>query len=690
MTHPRISRPAAVAGALSLAGLCGVFAGCSTRTDVSAIGNTPALYSHVYVTAQAVWFNNSATAGPDDGGWVKFALSTPATVDLVADSDSNGTFGNLVTGLRLAPGTYSQIRLIPVDATMALTSSAQALGAVYNMEADYVNASGVTVQAPLQILNPDKGIGIQTSLTVPIGNIGAGLSAVASSANTSTTTPDTGFASTETTTPTTTGTGTGLGLGSSSSTTTTIANFTFSFDGARDLVMFAYGGNTGVLYSSHGSAYDLSQAGGITGQLTLTNLTGITGPTGLPDIYVNAELVTPDNSRHYVVASAPVNSDGSFTLYPLAINSSTNSPDTYDIVIHGPGIATIIIKDIQVFMTSSLESLSSSSSSSLSSLEDETSSLGSTTNSTTSGTTGLSGGLFGSTSATSTTTSTGANVITPQNLVSIGTLIPRQATSYTANITTSASAPLPAGAEVAFYQTLPGSNELPYVIERSAIDPINQDLATPQQLSTGTVDSGTFNNENTTDSIEGTDTTDTIDTTSTTSTTSTNTSGTLVTVVSASPKEGTGGYQVAADAPFYAYGALGTKVSMPASAASASVTTPVQEVSVGALSLASGNDPVTVNVEVNEASPGKYNAGEVLIGTNGQLVAAASLTQALQGGGGTVVLDKVPGGTATSVYYVTVVAWNSANPQASFTRQWAETPLNLASSGSASLQLTLE
>jgi trimeric autotransporter adhesin len=690
MTHPRISRPAAIAATVSLAGLCGVFAGCSTSTDVSAIGNTPALYSHVYVTAQAVWFNNSATAGPDDGGWVKFPLSTPATIDLVADSDSNGTFGNLVTGLRLAPGTYSQIRLIPVDATTPLTASAQALGALYNMEADYVNASGVTVQVPLQILNPDKGIGVQASLTVPIGNIGAGLSSVASSTSTTGTTADTGFGSTDTTTPTTTGTGsTGLGLGSSSSTTTTVANFTFSFDGARDLVMFTYGSTTGVLYSSHGSAYDLSQAGGITGQLTLTNLTGITGATGLPDIYVNAELVTPDNSRHYVVASAPVNSDGSFTLYPLAINSSTSSPDTYDIVIHGPGIATIIIKDIQVFMTSSLESLNSSSSSSLSSLEDESSSLNSSTNSTTSDTTSTSGltGLFGSTSATSTTTSTGANVITPQNLVSIGTLIPRQATSYTANITTSATAPVPAGAEVAFYQTLPGSNELPYVIERSPIDPINQVLATPQQLSTGTVDSGTFNNENTTDAVEGTDT---IDTTDTTSTTSTNTSGTLVTVVSASPKEGTGSYQVAADAPFYAYGALGTKVSMPASAASASVTTPVQEVAVGALSLASGNNPVTVNVEVNEAHPGKYNAGEVLIGTNGQLVAAASLTSALQGGGGTVVLDKVPGGTPTSVYYVTVVAWNSANPQTTFTRQWAETPLNLATSGSASLQLTLD
>jgi hypothetical protein len=689
MAHPRIARPATISTAVALASLCGLFAGCSTSTDVSAIGNTPALYSHVYVTAQAVWFNNSATAGPDDGGWVKFPLSNPATVDLVADS--GGNFGNVVTGLRLVPGTYSQIRLIPVDATVPLTASAQALGALYNMEADYVDASGVTQQVPLQLLNPDKGIGIQTSLTVSIASIGLG--AVASAAGSPSTTSDTTFGSTETPTTSTgtTGlgsTGTGLGLGNSSSSNTSVTNFTFSFDGARDLAMFTYAGTTGILYSSHASAYDLSKSGGITGQLTLTNLTGITGATGLPDIFVNAELVTPDNSRHYVVASTPVNSDGSFTLYPLPVNSSSTSPDTYDIVIHGPGIATIIIKDIQVFMTSSL---SSSNSLSLSSLEDE--GLGSTSGTTTSGTSTLSSstsslGSSTSTTPTSTTTSNGVNVITPQNLVSIGTLTPRMATSYTANIQTSATAPLPAGAEVAFYQTLPGSGELPYVIERSPIDPINQVLAVAQQLSTGTVDSGTFNNENTLGNVNTNSDTN-VDTNIDTST-STSTGNTIVTVVSASPKEGTGSYQVAADQALYAYGALGTKVAMPASAASSSVTTPVQEVTVGTLALASGSNPGTIDVEVKEATPGKYNAGEVLIGANGQLVASASLTSVLQGGGGTVVLDKVPGGTPESLYYVTVVAWNSANPTATYSRQWSETPLNLTGTGAASLQLTLD
>jgi len=123
-----------VALVVSVAGLCCAVAGCSTRTDVSVTGNTPAQYSHVWITAQEVWFNTSAIAGPDDGAWVKFPLSTPATVDLV--TESGGNLGSLVTSLNLAPGSYSQVRLIPVDATAPLTSSAQTAGALYNTEAD--------------------------------------------------------------------------------------------------------------------------------------------------------------------------------------------------------------------------------------------------------------------------------------------------------------------------------------------------------------------------------------------------------------------------------------------------------------------------------------------------------------------------------------------------------------------------
>ena len=47
-----------------LGALCALLAGCSTRTDVSLTGNTPAQYSHVYLTTQAVWFNTQRNGRP--------------------------------------------------------------------------------------------------------------------------------------------------------------------------------------------------------------------------------------------------------------------------------------------------------------------------------------------------------------------------------------------------------------------------------------------------------------------------------------------------------------------------------------------------------------------------------------------------------------------------------------------------
>jgi hypothetical protein len=594
--------------AVSLAALTAALAGCSTRTNVSATGNSPALYTHVYITAQAVWFNGSDTAGPDDGGWAKFALSTPVTVDLVADS--RGSFANLVTDLKLAPGSYSQLRFIPVDASTPLTASAQTLGAKYNMEADYVDSGGVTHQLPLELLNPDKGLGIEASLSVPLGSIGAAFAAVSSQSAAATGT-------TGTTATTTAGT-------SATSGATTTAEFGLTFDGARDLTAFTYGGVNGVLLSSHVSAYDLSHSGGIQGQLTLTNLTGLTSANGTPGLEVSAQVLSADATRHFVVARTPVASDGTFTLYPLAANSSNNV--SYDIVIHGPGIATIIIKNILIPAT---------------------------------GRSGVS--TTGTTGSTATTTNPDTSPITPANLVSVGTLIPRAATgSYTANITTAAGAPLPAGAEVAFYQTLPSSGEVPYVIEAAPIDPFNQVLANAQAVSTETVDSGTYIS-----------------------------SGATITVVSAAPAEdkaGTRGtYQVAASSPLYADGPLGITVSAPTTTGVTAAT----PIALGTLALAAGNSAASVAASVH-SSAGKYDRGELMLSQNGQLTASAPLDAALKAGAGTVQLAGVPGGTPGSVYYLTVRAWNSSDPAGTLTRQWYSQALYLRSAGSANMSLTID
>jgi hypothetical protein len=591
-----------VALAVSIGGLCCAVAGCSTRTNVSVTGNTPAQYSHLWITAQEVWFNSSATAGPDDGGWVKFPLSTPATVDLV--TESGGTLGSLVTGLKLVPGTYSQLRLIPVDAAAALTTSAKTAGALYNTEADYVDSAGTTHHLPLELLNPDKGIGIQGSLKVPVGNVGAALAGVATTTTgtTTATTPNTTTPTTPATTPTT-----------SPTNTTTITSFAITFDGARDLTPFTYAAAAtpnGILLSSHAGAFDLSEVGGIQGQLTLTNLTGISSAAGLPAIQVSAEALSADGTRHVVVNRTPVHADGSFLLYPLA--TSASSPADYDLVIHGPGIATIIIKAVQVTLASS--------------------------------------------TSTATTTGTAAANATTLNTVSVGTLIPRAASSYTANLGTATGAALPAGAQVAFYQTLPAAGEVPYVIEASPIDPFNQVLANAQALSTDTVDSGAYS-----------------------------ASGAAVTLVSAAPAEGAGRYLVAASAPSFTDGTLTTTVSAPP----AGTTTPVV-VTVPALTLAPGAAAGSISASVTQATAGKYDHGELLVTHDGTLVATTPLDAAFaQGAGATITASGLPTGTSAALYYVAVRAWNSRDASGTLQRQSYPTAIDLRGSATAAAQLTI-
>src|SRR5580692_2074141 len=657
----------ALLGCLGATGL--LLAGCGARTEVSHSGNAPAQYSHVYITTQEVWFNTSATAGPDDSGWTKFPLTTPATVDLVGDED--GTLGTIATNVNLVAGTYSQIRLIPIDSAAPLSVSATAIGATYNAEADYVDpTTGTTVQLPLELLNPDKGIGIQASLKVPIGSVGsAGIGAIAGGSSSIGTDDATSSAGT------TDATGIGTSTGTTT-TTTTIASFTVNIDGNRDLVPFLYAptgassGINGIMLSSHATAFDLSQVTGIQGTLTLTNLTGYTAVSGLPDIQATAESLSADGTRHEVVLSVPVHSDGTFLLYPLPTSSSTAV--YYDVVIHGSGIATIIIKNVYV----SLPSTSSSSS------FGSSTTTGTTTTDTTTATTGTTTSLSAAT-INSTNTSIDTATITPPSLttVSIGTLLPRYASTYTANIT-AASAALPAGADVAFYETLSGSGEVPYVIESSPIDPFNQNLFSAQTVSACTVDSGTFL-----------------------------ANGETINVISAAPIQGAGGYIVAATAPNYADGAFSAKVAAPASCVTAAAgaapptttttttaTAAPVSVAVPALSLASGAATGSVVVVVTANS--KYNAGQLLISHEGALVAQVPLTADLLASGGNVSAT-VPAGTASSLYYVSVRVWNTSDPApnpappgtgltaGTLSRQSFDTPADLRSTTSVSIPITI-
>src|SRR5262249_33189723 len=177
---------------------------------------------------------------------------------------------------------------------------------------------------------------------------------------------------------------------------------------------------------------------------------------------------------------------------------------------------------------------------------------------------------------TTTPTTTDSSIITPTvNAVSLGTLLPRSAGTYSANITTVAGAPLPAGSLVSFYQTPTG--EAPYVIESSPLDPFNQVFANLQLLSSGTIDTGTFV-----------------------------ASGDTITLLSAAPREGTGNCLVAASAPGFADGTFGPVVAPPPTGKTATVTVPT-------LSIASGGASGTVLAAVTPATAGKYDQGQLIV-----------------------------------------------------------------------------
>jgi hypothetical protein len=78
----------------------------------------------------------------------------------------------------------------------------------------------------------------------------------------------------------------------------------------------------------------------------------------------------------------------------------------------------------------------------------------------------------------------------------------------------------------------------------------------------------------------------------------------------------------------------------------------------------------------------------LLVTHDGQLIASAPLDSVI-GLGGTVQVSGIPGGTAASLYYLTVRAWNSSNPSGTLSRQWYSTPVDLRSASSANAQLTV-
>jgi len=608
------------------AGLMAAFAalaGCSTQTNVSMGTSVQSKYSHVWLTFQEVWFNTSATASPEDSSWKRFTLSAPITLDLA--TLTSGSLQQIATGVKVPAGTYSQLRLIPVDSSAALAASASAAGAKYNAEADYTDPSGNAQQAPLELLNPDKGIGVSTTLTVKASLAQLGSLTTATTSTTSCLPGAIGCTSGSTsggtscsagTTDCMSPSGTACVNGETDCTTTAVAtaapasssaatmSVAVTVDGIHDLVQFAYGNandpQIGVLLNPHSSGYDVTSTGTIQGTVDLTNVTA--DSSGHFDVQATAETLSTDGTRHVAVQTVQVGSDGKFVLYPLpaatpsttstGLATTSRSTTPYDLVIHGPQIATVIIKSIPV--------------------------------------------AAGDPSTTS--------------AASVGTVTPRAATPYTFNMAAGTVA-LPAGALVDLYQTIPASGEVPYVVDQVAIDPFSRTLLYNESVPTGTLDWGTY------------------------------VSGANVALTTVTPTQGSSVYFISAQAPLFSdQGQLVATLSPPANG-----TGPVPVV-MPTLTPTAGSGSVSVTVA--PVTAGKYDRGELIVSHDGAIVQTVAIDTALtQNGGATLTVQGIPaGGSASSfdnaVYYVSTRAWNSSNPAGTLQRQSFTTPIDL-SSGSA-------
>jgi len=261
------------------------------EVQVSVTAEPSPGYSHAWVTLKEVWFFEGTAEAPEAAGWIKFPLSTPVTVDLMALA--NGNLADAFTGLELPVGTYHQIRVFMVDSNQALTSSAQALGLAYNSQLDIVTDTGAVEHEPLELVAPNDGAVVRGTFTV------------------------------------------------AEETPLTLA-LNFNID--RDVKEFTIEGDVHYLLSPMLNYYNLAHVGAIVGQIDPADLASSEESNGAYNIVISAQRPDDDGYRQ-IERYTTVQSDGSFTLFPMFIKDDSNTT-SYDVVVRGRAFSTVIVRAV--------------------------------------------------------------------------------------------------------------------------------------------------------------------------------------------------------------------------------------------------------------------------------------------------------------------------------------------------------
>jgi hypothetical protein len=139
----------------------------TTVSDPHTCGGPSGPFSHVYVTVTDIQIHASASAGPDDPGWVDLTpalKNNPQQIDLLAQGNNQCFLAGLGSTTELQPGSYQQIRVYLADNSTAVTS---------NHCGTSVNCVMLTTDPgtafPLEISSESK-----TGIKIPSGQIAGG------------------------------------------------------------------------------------------------------------------------------------------------------------------------------------------------------------------------------------------------------------------------------------------------------------------------------------------------------------------------------------------------------------------------------------------------------------------------------------------------------------------------------------
>jgi hypothetical protein len=342
---------------------------CDTMVHVDATAVVPTRYSRVLITVEEIWFNESALAIPADTTWQKFELGDEISLDLV--DLTGGAIARIASDLKVPVGTYRQIRVLLASRDEDLHDSAVEAGARYNNEVTWINEDGDEETLPLEVLSVDQGIGVVIELEVE-------------------------------------------------ETLTEGAVVQLLFDAANDLTPFRYSDQTGFLLNPALTSFEPEEVGTIRGRLDLSRVDFPS--TGESGIEVTAQRLDETLNRRVIVGRASVSRNGSFVLYPLPLDEEEDTTE-YDLVIHGPRIESIVLRDVPV-------------------------------------------------------------VVAPPDSstqLALGNITPEPTTSFEADVRP-AEPVLQRGGRIGFYQTLPG-DDVPYLIAVNSVDPVSGRLAQPLALS---------------------------------------------------------------------------------------------------------------------------------------------------------------------------------------------------------------